>query len=155
MRTPTTRPAGQPRSCGSTSARPACAAEPSVGRLDPLMTRSERDLVLALRAELAAIDPSRPCDRHAEVAGLGDEVGAREPAGARPTVRLRRPPDTDTRPFDWDAAAEHCRTGWLRGRFLARGSLSLAGGRTHLEFVVAPDDAPVLAPRLREAGFPR
>ena len=26
---------------------------------------------------------------------------------------------------------------WLRGRFLARGSLSLAGGRAHLEFVVA------------------
>ncbi len=118
------------------------------------MTRSERDLVLALRAELAAIDPSRPCDRHAEVAGLGDEVGAREPAVARLAFRLRRTPDTDTRPFDWDAAAEHCRTAWLRGRFLARGSLSLAGGRTHLEFVVAPEDAPELARRLEGAGLP-
>ena len=27
---------------------------------------------------------------------------------------------------------------WLRGTFLARGSLSLANGRTHLELVVAP-----------------
>jgi DNA-binding protein WhiA len=43
---------------------------------------------------------------------------------------------------------------WLRGRFLARGSLSLSSGRTHLEFVVAPDEAPVLAARLGEAGAP-
>ena len=43
---------------------------------------------------------------------------------------------------------------WLRGRFLARGSLSLAGGRTHLEFVVAPDEAPELAARLAEFGLP-
>ncbi len=33
---------------------------------------------------------------------------------------------------------------WLRGRFLARGSLSLAGGRTHLEFVVPVEEAPEL-----------
>ena len=31
---------------------------------------------------------------------------------------------------------DHCRIAYLRGRFLARGSLSLASGRTHLEFVV-------------------
>ena len=43
---------------------------------------------------------------------------------------------------------------WLRGRFLARGSLSLAGGRTHLEFVVPPDEAPVLAGRLADVGLP-
>ena len=42
----------------------------------------------------------------------------------------------------------------MRGRFLARGSLSLAGGRTHLEFVVAPDDAPELAGRLVDIGLP-
>jgi DNA-binding protein WhiA len=56
--------------------------------------------------------------------------------------------------FDWDAAAEHCRLAWLRGLFLARGSLSLSGGRTHLEFVVAPDDGPILAQRVMEAGLP-
>jgi DNA-binding protein WhiA len=43
---------------------------------------------------------------------------------------------------------------WLRGLFLARGSLSLAGGRTHLEFVVAPDVAAELARRLAEVELP-
>lgn len=43
---------------------------------------------------------------------------------------------------------------WLRGLFLARGSLSLANGRTHLELVVSPDEAPAIAERLREAGMP-
>jgi DNA-binding protein WhiA len=119
------------------------------------MTRSERDLVTALRNELAAIDPARSCDRIAESAGLGTEVGAREPAVARLAVRLRRTREPATgAPFEWATAAEHCRTAWLRGRFLARGSLSLAGGRTHLEFVLPPDDAPVLTARLREAGLP-
>ncbi len=119
------------------------------------MTRSERDLVTALRNELAAIDPARACDRLAEAAGLGDEVGAREPAVARLAVRLRRAREATTgTSFEWGTAAEHCRTAWLRGRFLARGSLSLARGRTHLEFVVAPDDAPILAARLREVGLP-
>jgi DNA-binding protein WhiA len=119
------------------------------------VTRSERDLVTALRNELAAIDPARACDRLAEAAGLGDEVGAREPAVARLAVRLRRAREGTTgSPFEWATAAEHCRTAWLRGRFLARGSLSLAGGRTHLEFVLAPDDAPILAARLREVGLP-
>ena len=131
------------------------------------MTSSERDLVIALRAELAAIDPSRACDRTAELAGLGNDLAAREPAVARLAVRLRRAGE-GTRPvdrdgvaalrvpeaaFEWATAAEHCRTAWLRGRFLSRGSLSLAGGRTHLEFVVAADEAPVLAARLEEVGL--
>jgi DNA-binding transcriptional regulator WhiA len=118
------------------------------------MTSSERDLVTALRNELAAIDPARPCDRSAEAAGLGTHVGAREPAVARLAVRLRRSADAAAGSFDWSTAMEHCRTAWLRGRFLARGSLSLAGGRTHLEFVVDADEAPVLAARLGEVGLP-
>ena len=119
------------------------------------MTSSERDLVTALRNELAAVDPARPCDRLAEAAGLGSDVGAREPAVARQAVRLRRSGDVASGgPFDWSAAPEHCRSAWLRGRFLARGSLSLASGRTHLEFVVTADEAPVLAARLDEVGLP-
>ncbi len=121
------------------------------------MTSSERDLVTALRNELAAIDPARPCDRLAEAAGLGGEVGAREPAVARLAHRLRRSVEADqagTAAFAWSGAAEHCRTAWLRGRFLARGSLSLAGGRTHLEFVVPADEAAALAGRLEEVGLP-
>lgn len=122
------------------------------------MTRSERDLVSALRAELAAIDPARSCDRVAEALGLGSVLvagPAREGPVARLAVRLRpEMADGTSATFDWANAADHCRTAWLRGRFLARGSLSLAGGRTHLEFVVDPADAPVLAERLADVDLP-
>jgi len=130
---------------------------------------SDRDLVLALRAELAAIDPARPCDRRAEAIGLalargaGGRAAVRDAPVARLLVRLGRDAGQDAtaggtaadRPvFDWDAAPEHCRLAWLRGLFLARGSLSLSGGRTHLEFVVGADDAPVLARRLTGIDLP-
>src|SRR6186713_1706553 len=125
------------------------------------MTRPERDLVAALRAELAAIDPSRPCDRRAEAAGLAAGRPAREGPVARLAVRLGKgsgagsaTPAATAEPFDWDASAEHCRMAYLRGLFLARGSLSLAGGRTHLEFVVPPAEAPVLAARLEREELP-
>lgn len=129
------------------------------------MASTDRDLVTSLRVELAAIDPARACDRNAEAAGLGPRVHAREPAVARLVVRLggharegggasRRAfllPDAD---LDWSTAPEHCRVAWLRGRFLSRGSLSLAVGRAHLEFTVPPDEAPVLAARLDAMGLP-
>ena len=130
------------------------------------MSGTDRDLVAALRAELAAVDPSRTCDRQAETAGLGPELATREPAVARLALRLgghaEPPAQTGARrvirlpdqAMDWDRAAEHCRLAWLRGRFLARGSLSLAGGRAHLEFVVPVPDAPVLAARLAAVGLP-
>jgi len=160
------------------------------------VSRTDRDLVAALRAELAAIAPARSCDRAAEAAGLADGAGIaegaglaegagpvrgavpreavpvreavqareavpargavpREPSVARLAVRLRRAGETASDgPFDWAAAADHCRTAWLRGLFLAHGSLSLSNGRTHLEFVVEPDDAPVLAARLGEVAGP-
>ena len=130
------------------------------------VTRPERDLVAALRAELAAIDPARPCDRRAEAAGLASGRPAREGPVARLAVRLGRgsgatrgesaaPGDgAAVAPFDWDVSAEHCRMAYLRGLFLARGSLSLASGRTHLEFVVPPAEAPVLASRLDAEGLP-
>ncbi len=119
----------------------------------------------ALRAELAAADPARACDRRALVAGLGvdgldvvgrrvDGIPGRDAVVARLAVRLGRAGREGAAAFDWPSAAEHCRTAYLRGRFLARGSLSLAGGRTHLEFVVAPAEAPVLADRLRDVGLP-
>lgn len=111
--------------------------------------------MLALRAELAGIDPSRECDREAERAGLEPPGRRRDPTLARLAVRLARRDTPGTGgEFDWSARAEHCRMAWLRGRFLSRGSLSLAGGRTHLELVTSPQDAPVLAARLAEAGMP-
>jgi hypothetical protein len=134
------------------------------------VSRSERDLVIALRAELAAIDPARACDRTAEAQGLGAGPRAstrREGPVARLAVRLRRGAEEADREqgghraaaarpdaFAWDTARDHCRTAWLRGRFLARGSLSLAGGRTHLEFVVDPEEAPILAKRLADIELP-
>jgi hypothetical protein len=121
------------------------------------VSRAERDLVEALRAEVAGIDPSRPCDRRAESAGLEGALVGRRAVVDRLLVRLRRsghPSATPIADFDWDRAPDHCRTAWLRGRFLARGSLSLASGRTHLEFVVEPDEAPILAARVAEVGLP-
>ena len=56
--------------------------------------------------------------------------------------------------FAWATAAEHCRFAYLRGRYLARGSLSLAAGRIHLEFVLEPEAAAVLGAQLREVGLP-
>jgi hypothetical protein len=124
------------------------------------MARTDRDLVLALRAELAGIDPSRACDREAERAGLEGPARWRDATLARLGVRLARREDVGAAdpgpptPFDWPSRAEHCRRAWLRGLFLSRGSLSLTNGRTHLELVVPSDEAPVLVARLREAGIP-
>lgn len=119
------------------------------------MAGTERDLVLALRAELAAIDPSRACDREAERAGLEPSGRRRDPTLARLAVRLARDASAAgfAAPFDWASRPVHCRMAWLRGRFLSQGSLSLANARTHLELVVAPDEAPVLAAHLTVAGM--
>lgn len=62
--------------------------------------------------------------------------------------------ETGVDPFEWDTAAAHCRIAYLRGLFLARGSLSLAGGRIHLEFVVPPDELGHLGTWLADVGLP-
>jgi cell division protein WhiA len=126
------------------------------------MAAPDRDLVVALRAELAAIDPARECDRDAERAGLEPGTRWRDATLARLAVRLARhqgageaePFDSPAPPFDWASRADHCRMAWLRGRFLARGSLSLANGQTHLEIVVPAHEAPGLAANLAGAGMP-
>ncbi len=122
------------------------------------MARTERDLVLALRAEVAGIDPARDCDREAERLGLELDLPGRwrDATLARLAVRLARRdgPATTAVVFDWPNRAEHCRMAWLRGRFLSHGSLSLANGRTHLELVVSPEEAPELASWLEDAGMP-
>ncbi len=130
------------------------------------MSGADRDLVTALRGELAAVDPSRPCDRRAEIAGLGSPVVTREAAIARLVLRLgghavdgtargsRYRLALPVQDLTWAGAADHCRLAWVRGRFLARGSLSLAGGRAHLEFVVPVPEAPELAARLASLGLP-
>lgn len=112
------------------------------------------DLVAALRAELAAIEPARRCDRAAERAGLGAaaEGRARTPLIGRLAVRLEDAAGTP--PFDWDAAAEHCRLAYLRGAFLACGSLSATTSGTHLELVIDPAELEPMARRLAALGLP-
>jgi hypothetical protein len=115
----------------------------------------DRALVAALRAELASVEPSRLCDRAAEVAGLGTgAIRGDRPALGRLMVRLLRDGTTTPRPFAWEGAPDHCRAAWLRGRFLARGSLSVAQGRLHLEFVVPPEESVQLGARLASVGLP-
>jgi hypothetical protein len=136
----------------------------------------DRDFVQAVRAELAAIDPPRSCCRAAERLGLGAAARgrARSPAIARLAVRLAEPAPRPGHPagegrrvvsghaeadrrrvaFDWGSARSHCRTAWLRGRFLAVASLSLGARGAHLEMVVPLDEGDALARRLDEAGFP-
>ena len=120
------------------------------------MTQAERDLVAGLRAELAAIAPSRACDRRAEAAGLAGRGPRTGTSLARLAIRLggTTADDPASAPeFDWVAAPDHCRWAWLRGIFLSRGSLSLASGRTHLEFVLHPAAADILAHRLADVGL--
>ena len=120
-----------------------------------------RELVSAVRAELAAIDPPRDCCRMAERDGLGPAARgrARSPVVARLAVRLGTEsggePDGGRRSaFDWRTARSHCRSAWLRGRVLAAGSLSLGSQGAHLEIVVPREEGEQLAARLAEAGFP-
>ena len=60
------------------------------------MSGSDRDLVLALRAELAGIDPARACDRRAEAVGLSSGRTIREGPVTRLILRLRRELDRDS-----------------------------------------------------------
>jgi hypothetical protein len=138
------------------------------------VTTSERDLVGAIRAEVAAIDPHRRCCRIAESAGLAGASEKKRRILARVALRLSRArsgegPDAGSHgstgapglaavpvdaEFDWGRAADHCRVAFLRGRFLAHGSLSLASGRTHLEFVLPPDEARLLCDQLARLHLP-
>lgn len=56
--------------------------------------------------------------------------------------------------FDWDKAADHCRVAFLRGAFLARGSLSVTATGTHLELVVDADQLTPMKARMTLMGLP-
>jgi DNA-binding protein WhiA len=111
------------------------------------------DLVAALRAELASIEPARKCDRIAERAGLGSAARgrARTPSIGRLAVRLDDA--VGDAPFEWETAADHCRVAFLRGAFLAHGSLSVTTTGTHLELVVDADQLDAMARRLAAFGL--
>jgi len=126
------------------------AAPSAAARRTPSRPTAERELVAAVRAELAAIEPARACCRRAARAGLGVAgSGARQIVVGRLVHRLGPPSG-----FDWPSAAGHCRAAFLRGLFLARGSLSLAGRRTHLEFLVPVDEMDAAAGWLADIDLP-
>ena len=100
----TTRSGSRRRSSARSSATGAARSAGAVGarhRLTRRVAAPDRDLVLALRAELAGIDPSRECDREAERAGLEPAARWRDATLARLGVRLaRRDGGSDTAPRD-------------------------------------------------------
>jgi DNA-binding protein WhiA len=115
-------------------------------------TAAGQDLLAALRAELAAIEPVRPCCRAALRSALGAaaEGRARSPVVARLAVRLE---DAPIAGFSGATARRHCREAWLRGRFLAAGSLSTGESGVHLELWDTPEAAEVLAGDLAAMGL--
>ena len=120
-RATTTRPGSRRRSSASpsTTAGPAAGAVRSPGPRDPArrrrrrptMTTAERDLVSAIRTELASIVPQRACDRAAESAGLGSPLATREAAVARLAVRLGGEPTDALRPAGARRRTKHLRVG--------------------------------------------
>lgn len=130
------------------------------------MSQSARDLAANVRHELAAIIPTRTCCRAAELDGLRDaghradvatartihrliDDGETESVAGTPAERARRRASQLIRP----GAPQHCRLAFLRGRVLARGSLSLANGSVHLEIVLAPDEAASIHRAFEIAGL--
>jgi len=112
------------------------------------------DLVAALRAELAAIEPARRCDRVAERAGLGPAAQGRAKSPLLGRLAVRLDDSVTPEPFNWDRAADHCRVAFLRGAFLARGSLSVTATGTHLELVVDTEDLAAMSARVAAFGLP-
>lgn len=139
------------------------------------MRRGEADLVASIRHELAAIRPARTCCIQAELAALGDSGRRVDVSVARAVHELGTELAQRGVSRTWVAApqtqaercaaalagarsAQHCRLAYLRGRFLARGSLSLASGSVHLEINLSREEAKLLAKiteRDRLGGQPR
>jgi DNA-binding protein WhiA len=69
---------------------------------------------------------------------------------ARLAVRLE---DAPVAPFVWATARRHCREAWLRGRFLAAGSLSIGETGVHLELSDTPAAAESLTGELTLMGL--
>ena len=137
------------------------------------MSRGEADLVAAIRRELAAVFPDRPCCRRVELDALADAGGRREEiAIARTIHRLSASLDAEVSPrgglgaatpatraaataerLSAERAPRHCRIAYLRGRILARGSLSIASGSVHLEVVVASAEGEPLRRMAEDLGL--
>jgi len=130
------------------------------------MSRGEADLVASIRHELAANRPARTCCIQAELAALADSGRRVDVSLARAVHELgtelsqrgaargwagspRNQAESCAADLAGTRSAQHCRLALLRGRLLARGSLSLASGSVHLEINVSSAEATHLA-RLTE-----
>ena len=126
------------------------------------MSRGEADLVASIRHELAAIRPARTCCIQAQLAALGDSGRRADVSLARAVHELGTELAQRGAARGWEGSprsqsercaadlagarsAQHCRLALLRGRLLARGSLSLASGSVHLEINVSSAEATDLA----------
>lgn len=131
------------------------------------MSQSARELVANIRHELAAVLPHQPCCRSSELDALRDSGRRSDVATARTVHQLSgsslAPAEAGT-PRERalrratlvvaPRAPQHCRIAFLRGRVLARGSLSLATGRIHLELVLTLAEATLVSQAFVQAGFP-
>lgn len=131
------------------------------------MSQNARELVANVRHELAAVVPVQQCCRAAELDGLRDAGRRSDVAIARTVHQLSGDTGTEggagtpaERALRRAAlvvaprAPQHCRLAFLRGRLLARGSLSLASGRIHLELVLAQNEATLLTRAFSQVGPP-
>ena len=126
------------------------------------MSRGEADLVASIRHELAAIRPARTCCIQAQLAALADSGRRVDVSLARAVHELGTELAQRGAARGWEGSprsqsercaadlagarsAQHCRLALLRGRLLARGSLSLASGSVHLEINVSSAEATDLA----------
>lgn len=127
--------------------RKCCRAAESAGLEGAFDSRRRSIARLALRLSRArAREAAEDLAASSRLAARGTYPPAAPESG--PSVAPSAPR------FDWARAAEHCRIAYLRGRFLAHGSLSLASGRTHLEFVLAADEARELCAQLGQLDMP-
>ena len=126
------------------------------------MSRGEADLVASIRHELAAIRPARTCCIQSELAGLVDsgrrvDVSLARAVHELSTELLQRgsarrwsgsvqsQAESCAAQLAGERSPQHCRLAFLRGRILARGSLSLASGSVHLEINVSASEVIHLA----------
>lgn len=131
------------------------------------MSQSARDLVANIRHELAAVIPVRVCCQAAELDGLRDSGRRSDVATARLVHQLSvgssglsgvGTPVAQANIRAVRVAAPnaplHCMVAFLRGRLLARGSLSLTAGRAHLELVLPRGEAGAILPAFGRLGVP-
>lgn len=132
--------------------RACCRAAEAAG-LAGAFERRRRPLTrLALRLSRGRVVATGGSVCGASDDSAGGAVAEAGPSGAAAPVLRPWRPGAGT-PFAWSSAADHCRAAWLRGRFLAHGSLSLSSGRTHLEFDLPVDEARELCDRLAEVDM--